>query len=69
MTVAVIIQPKGAFYDQEFIIIYRGEYPTLIYPCRRTYRKVMIQYFRVFPFTFVQFMMSLIGQDIDLIRT
>jgi len=22
---------------------YRGEYPTLIYPCRRAYRKVMMQ--------------------------
>ena len=28
---------------QEFIIIHRGEYPTLIYPCRRAYRKVMMQ--------------------------
>jgi len=28
---------------QEFIIIYRGECPTLIYPCRRAYRKVMMQ--------------------------
>ena len=35
---------------QEFIIIYRGECPTLIYPYRRAYRKVMMQYFRVFPF-------------------
>ena len=26
---------------QEFIIIYRGEYPTLIYPC--AYRKIMMQ--------------------------
>ena len=30
-------------YKQEFIIMYRGEYPTLIYPGRRAYRKVMMQ--------------------------
>ena len=30
-------------FNQEFIIIYRGEYPTLIYPCRRAYCKVMMQ--------------------------
>ena len=23
--------------------IYRGEYPTLVYPCKRAYRKVMMQ--------------------------
>ena len=33
---------KNMLY-QEFIIRYRGEYPTLIYPCRRVYRKVMMQ--------------------------
>ena len=55
--------------DQELIIKFRGEYPTLIYPCRRAYRKVMVQYFRVFPFKFAQLTMSLIGQDINLMRT
>ena len=34
-----------------YTVIYRGEY--LIYPCRRVYHKVMVQYFRVFPFIFV----------------
>ena len=28
---------------QEFIITYKGEYLTLIYPCKRAYRKVMMQ--------------------------
>ena len=26
-----------------FSHVHRGEYPTLIYPCRRAYRKVMMQ--------------------------
>ena len=34
--------PKNT-YGREFIIIYRGECPILISPCRRAYRKVIMQ--------------------------
>ena len=34
-------------------VIYRGECPTPIYPCRRAYHKVVMKYFQVFPFIFV----------------
>jgi len=30
-------------YWQQFIIIYSGEYPTLIYPCGRVYHEVIMQ--------------------------
>ena len=52
-----------ASYEQKFIIIYGGEYPTFIYPCRRSYDAILLS------FLVYNLMMSLVGQDIDLMRT
>jgi len=44
-SIRVLAKNHGDPYYEPTIVVHdnRGEYPTLIYPCRRAYRKVMME--------------------------